>query len=154
MTFPRFFLDTNVLVSGTALPALVPPAARILESDLCEKFTNEYALKEMRRVLGERFGIPPRTVDETLDFIRRKVNVVPTPHVNSFSKFDVVDRSDRPIACSAAQLSAILVTEDRLLRREAARYVLVVSSSEAWKRCKEAGQKKDKDLPIPDEPVK
>ena len=138
MTLPRLFLDTNVLVSGTALPRLNPYAERIMEGSLSENYTNEYAIKETRRVLQERFNVPIGAVNEAVEFIRQHVKVVATPAVNSFIKFDIVDKSDRPIVCSAAQVCAILVTEDRLLRKEASRYVKAISSSEAWRLCKDA----------------
>ncbi|MFH1199678.1 MAG: PIN domain-containing protein [Candidatus Micrarchaeota archaeon] len=138
MTLLRLFLDTNVLVSGTALPRLNPYAERIMAGTLSENYTNEYAIKETRRVLQERFKVPINVANDAIEFIRQHATVVATPPVDSFIKYDIVDKSDRPIVCSAVQLCAILVTEDRLLRKEATRYVKSVSSSEAWRLCKDA----------------
>jgi predicted nucleic acid-binding protein len=138
MTLPRLFLDTNVLVSGTALPKLGPYAERILAGSHSENYTNEYAIKETRRVLQERFNVPIGAANDAVEFIRQRAKVVATPAVNSFIKFDIVDKSDRPIVCSAVQVNAILVTEDRLLQREASQYVKAISSSQAWSLCKDA----------------
>ncbi len=136
MTRPRFFLDTNVLVAGSALPQLVPHSRPLLESKACEKFTNEYALKELRRVLEERLEAPPHLQNAAVDYVRQQASVVPTPSPREFSKYELVDRSDRPVVCSAVQLSATLVTEDRRLRKEAAKYVDTTSAREAWEMVK------------------
>jgi len=53
----RVFLDTNVLVSGFATGGLSAYVVRLLLAEH-ERSVGEVVLKESRRVLTERFGVP------------------------------------------------------------------------------------------------
>ena len=117
----RLFLDTNVLVSAYENRSLASKS--ILFSGKYDLLINEYCWKETMKVLEREFGRPQTDLQEFKETVERKCSMLPTPNNNQFKKIDITDKSDRPIVCSALQYDCILVTEDRLLLKEARKYV-------------------------------
>ncbi|MFQ5405856.1 MAG: PIN domain-containing protein [Candidatus Micrarchaeia archaeon] len=112
----RLFLDTNVLTSATSGNK---QAAKLFLKPKEELFTNEYVLKELRRVLLEKYGATQKLANTTIDEIRRKCTVLPSPSKQACKKIKIEDRSDTPIVAGALQASAALVTLDRKLLKQA-----------------------------------
>lgn len=129
---PRYFLDTNVLIAGSAAPQTIPHAENLLTSSLADKYANEYAVKEVRRILQAKYGLRQEEVNTAANFIRQQVTVTSTPQKHEFSKLDLTDKSDKPILCSAIQLNATLVTEDHHLLMEGKKYVNTRNTLQAW----------------------
>lgn len=71
----RVFLDTNVLVSALATRGICADVLRLVvaEHDLV---VGETALGELRRVLGDKMGVPCATIDSTERFLREQGAVV------------------------------------------------------------------------------
>ena len=114
-------MDTSVMVSYiTNRNTQVDPLMMYDKHDL---FINEYVVKEIRRVLKHEFQFSDFQIELTLERILRKIFVLPTPSKNEARKVKITDKSDRPIVCSAMKHECVLVTEDRLLQKEAGRYV-------------------------------
>lgn len=116
----RLFLDANVLVSSVTVRNLY--ARRILDSSH-GLFSNEYAVKEMRRALALRYHYPAGYVNEAVDEVRRRVRILATPPKNNVARMILGDASDAPIVCGAKQLDAVLVTEDHKTYLDARKYV-------------------------------
>ena len=117
----RLFLDTSVLVS--IISERTEEAQSLWKSHSGELVVNEYVMKELRRILQTRLGNNDYVVNLTVERVERRCTVVPDPSNNEFRKIRITDKSDRPIVCSALQHECVLVTEDRLLLKEAPRYV-------------------------------
>ena len=121
MVMTRIFLDTSVIVSG--LTSRNPDATILLLDDEFKRFTNEYVIKELRRVLQDYFEFSLEEVNEAIDLVREKCIVRHIPTKNELNKIKIKDKSDRPIVFSAMKNDCILVTEDGLLHKQAKKYV-------------------------------
>ena len=64
------FLDTNVLVSAFATRGLSADVVRVVLAEH-ELATSEVVLDEFRRVLTDKIGAPPKTVDGAISLLRR-----------------------------------------------------------------------------------
>ena len=71
----RVFLDTNVLVSTFATRGICADLLRIVIADHV-LVVSETVLRELRRVLSDKFGVPPGTIEATEEFLRREGDVV------------------------------------------------------------------------------
>jgi len=117
----RLFLDSSTVISiivernekARSIWALV-------DADL---FIDDYVVKEIRRILRTGFGRSDYEIEIALEMIDRRCTILPDPSRNLCGKIRITDKSDRPIVCSAMQHDCVLVTEDRLLQKEAGRYV-------------------------------
>jgi len=124
-------LDTSAIVDGIVRGGY---AKRLLRDFTKEKLTIEYVIKEVRRVLRERFGFSQEEINEQISALKAALRVLPTPSVARFRKFNLSDKSDRPIVCSAADENCILVTTEKRLYREARKYVWTVAPEEIYKK--------------------
>jgi len=105
----RVFLDTNVLVSGFATRGLSADVVRLLLAEH-ELLTGEVILKETRRVLTEKFGVPTEKAEEIERLLRRH-HVEPVPDAGP--PVGVCDPDDEVVLASAIAAEAkILVTGD------------------------------------------
>ena len=105
----RVFLDTNVLVSALTTRGLCADVLRVVlaEHDL---ILGEVVLDELRRVLTERFHVPPQRVREAETYLRT-FEVVARP--TRPADVRVRDGSDRWVLASAlAGRADALVTGD------------------------------------------
>lgn len=105
----RVFPDTNVFVSGFSTRGLSADVVRLLMAEH-ELLTGEVVLKETRRVLTEKFGVPEEKADEIERLLRRH-HVEPIP--TSESPVEVRDPDDEVVLASAIAAEAeILVAGD------------------------------------------
>lgn len=105
----RAFLDTNVLVSGFATRGLSADVVRLLLAEH-ELLTGEVVLKETRRVLTEKFGVPEEKADGIERLLRQR-HVEPIPE--SDSPVEVRDPDDEIVLATAIAAEAeILITGD------------------------------------------
>ncbi len=105
----RVFLDTNVLVSALTARGLCADVLRVVlaEHDL---IVGEVVLEELRRVLTERFRVPPQRVREAETYLRT-FEVVARP--TKPADVQVRDKDDRWVLASAlAGHAHVLVTGD------------------------------------------
>ncbi len=105
----RVFLDTNVLVSALTTRGLCADVFRVViaEHDL---IVGELVLDELRRVLTQRFRVPPQGVREAETYLRT-FEVVARPATPADVR--VRDESDRWVLASAvAGRADTLVTGD------------------------------------------
>ncbi len=117
----RYFLDTTILVS--ACTRVSKQAQRMLQCPTEKSVTNEYAIKELRRILQNKFEMPQEDVDFAVAEIRRHCIVLPSVQKSVLQKIILDDRSDCPIVASAIQANATLLTRDKKLALQAQRYV-------------------------------
>lgn len=66
----RVFLDTNVLVSALATRGICADVLRVVTVDHT-LVVSETVLCELRRVLRDKLGVPPATVQSAEAFLRR-----------------------------------------------------------------------------------
>jgi len=119
----KAFLDTSVLL-GKVLKRS-KSAERVFLDTTIEKYTNEYALKEMYRVLKNQFGFSEIHIGYAIDFIRQTCIILPLPRKEEFKKIGLRDKSDRPIVCSARKYGLILFIDDERTYQDAKKYVEV-----------------------------
>ena len=124
----KLFLDSTVIIS--ALTSRNPASVLIIIKQKFPLFTNEYVIKEVRRILGIEFKFTVDEVNRSIDFMRDILVVLPMPNKNEFKKIQIKDKSDKPIVCSAKNSGCILVTEDRLLYQNAQKYVQTLKPEE------------------------
>lgn len=71
----RVFLDTNVLVSAFATRGICADLLRIVIAEHVLVVSGT-VLRELRRVLDDKFGVPPGTIGEVEEFLRREGDVI------------------------------------------------------------------------------
>lgn len=106
----RVFLDTNVLASAFSSRGLCADLLRliVLEHELV---TGEVVLKELRHVLGKKFGLPGSAVERIDEFLR-EYHVESTP--KQVPELGLSDRNDlRVVATAIAARAEFLVTGDK-----------------------------------------
>jgi putative PIN family toxin of toxin-antitoxin system len=130
----RVFLDTSVLVAAFATRGLCADVVRTVLAEH-ELVVGETVLSELRRVLGDKIGLPEPQVREVAAFVRQQALVAaeaPLPPI------DVRDANDLPILAAALQGAAeVLVTGDKdLLVLEPLPTLLILDPRGFWDRIK------------------
>ena len=77
-----------------------------------EKLTNEYVIREVRKILKSRFGYSEFQINGAIDSIRLRCEVCLNPPPNRFKKLEIRDKSDKPIVQGAIDNKCTLVTGD------------------------------------------
>ncbi len=133
----RVFLDTNVLVSAFATRGVCADVLRVVLAEHT-LVTGEVVLRELRRVLQTRIGLPPRTVQEIEEFLREH-EVAPKPAARA--SVPKRDPDDQWVLASAIESRAdILVTGDRdLLDVAAAVRIRIVDPRGFWELVRRNG---------------
>jgi len=128
----KLFLDTNIILSS-----LIPDrkghiyCVSILLQNSIPLLTNEYVIKELRRTLEEVYSFNKDDINQFIDFISTKIEIVKTPSKEEFKTINSKDKSDRPVIFSAKKHRCVLVTDDIPTKKDAEKYVLAVQSIEA-----------------------
>ncbi len=133
----KAFLDTNVLVSAFATRGLCADLFEVLSLEH-EILIGEVVLKELRRVLRERIGVPRQTVREIENLLRSHTIVRrPRKHLD----LGIRDADDEWIIASAISGGAdVLVTGDAdLLAFRDQTPIEVVSPRELWELLRTRG---------------
>ncbi len=132
LAMTRFFLDTTIIISS-----LVPDRSEhiacvsILLQNNIPLLTNEYVIKETRRVLEDVYSLDQSDINQFIDFLSTKLDIVKTPSKQEFSNIKSNDKSDRPIIYSAKKHLCILITDDNPTKKDALNYVMTFHSDEA-----------------------
>ena len=118
----NLFLDTAVFVR--ALTKRSQAALNLLNSGGL-LYSNAYCMMELRHHLSDKAGLPSHKTNEAIDWVRNRVKILPTPQANQYQKLAVPDKlkSDKPVIRGALDINAVLVTYDRLLLKEARKFV-------------------------------
>lgn len=126
----RVFLDTNVLVSAFATRGLCADVLRVIIAEQ-ELVLGETVLEELRRVLVEKFKVPPAYATQ-VEGLLRSYEVVPKPAL--MDAFVVRDESDRWVLANARAANVdVIVTGDADLLAIAKRAGLrIISPREFW----------------------
>ncbi len=130
----KFFIDTTVAVS--ALTGRNKDAWILLESGkkgLVSLFVNEFVIKEIRRALKE-LGFSQEKINYAADYVLECCTVRRNVPKTGFSKYNIQDKNDLPILAGAVQESAVLVTEDTVLKDDAKKYIESAAPLEALKK--------------------
>jgi hypothetical protein len=93
--------------------------------------TNDYVIKETRRVLEELYSFDRGDINQFIEFLSTKLDIVKTPSKEEFSNIMSNDKSDRPIIFSAKKHECILITDDIPTKKDALKYVMALHSNEA-----------------------
>ena len=121
----RVFLDTNVLVSALATRGLCSDLLRVVIANH-SLIAGETVLRELRRVLEEKFGVPRATIDAADDFLREAAVVVAEAAPIAI---ELVDPDDVPVLGEAVAGKAdVLVTGDRGLLQVAGEAPMAIES--------------------------
>jgi predicted nucleic acid-binding protein len=96
---------------------------------------NEFVIKETRRTL-KALQISQENINYAVDHILECCIVRKNVPKKEFSKFKIRDKNDIPILAGAAHESAVLVTEDGLLKDDSKGYVESVTPGEALQMIK------------------
>jgi predicted nucleic acid-binding protein len=129
----RLFLDTTVLLSG--ILKRNTDSWRLLNlSHGLELVTNAFAIKEMRWVL-KSMGYDAETINALVDFIGQRCRAAKAPKKEELMKYQLRDKNDSPIVCSAVKERCdFLVTEDKQLREDVKKYIPAVLPEELIQR--------------------
>jgi len=132
----KFFIDTTVAVS--AVTGRNTDAWVLLESGrkkVVSLYVNEFVIKEIRRTL-KALTISQENINYAVDYILECCIVRKNVPKKEFSRFSIRDKNDIPILAGAVQESAVLVTEDGLLKNDSKGYVESVTPEEALRKIK------------------
>ena len=138
----KFFIDTTVVVS--AITGRNTKAWVLLESGrrkVISLYVNEFIIKETRRTL-KVLQISPEKTNYAVEYILECCILRGNVPKKEFSGFNIRDRNDIPIFAGAVEESAILVTEDNLLRKDAMEYIESVTPEEALRKLGNLGTKR------------
>lgn len=94
---------------------------------------NEFIIKETRRTL-KVLQISQEKTNYAVEYVVECCTVRGNVPKKEFSRFKIRDRSDIPILAGAVQESAILVTEDNVLIKDAMEYIGSVTPGEALRK--------------------
>jgi len=128
----KLFLDTNILLNS-----LIPDRKEhihcisILLQNNIPLLTNEYVLKEARRILEDIYSFNQEDVNQYMEFLLTKLEIVKTPPKEEFKTINSNDKSDRPIIFSAQKHKCVLITDDLPTKKDAEKYVLAFLPKEA-----------------------
>ena len=92
--------------------------------------TNEYVIKEIRKILVDIYSFDQEDINRFIEFLRTKMEIVKTPSKEEFKIINSNDKSDRPIIFSAKKHRCILITDDMPTRNNAENYVMALGSNE------------------------
>ena len=126
----RVFLDTNVLVSALTTRGLCSELLEVVFIEH-ELLIGEVVLHELRRVLAQKFSIPPPVIKGFEKVLRYQDRMVGP---GNFRGAVLADPDDLPIlACALEGPAEVFVTGDReLLRLEAVAGMPIVSPRQLW----------------------
>ncbi|HLC48292.1 MAG TPA: PIN domain-containing protein [Candidatus Norongarragalinales archaeon] len=124
----RLFLDTSILIGG--LRGRSKNAVRLLFELSHLLFTNEYALKEVRRVLLKYYELSPFEAETAISLIRKHCIILNTPPAEKYRKISLRDKSDIPIVLGAFKAGCTLVIDDEITYRDAKKYLKTLKSEE------------------------
>ena len=130
----RVFLDTNVLASAAATRGLCSDVLREVFASH-ELIVSEYIIKELKRVLTDKFNLPRDIREEYIWLLHQDTIVAeeadPPP-------IQLKDKSDIPILGAALQAKAdVLVTGDLELQSlKRVGELLILSLRGFWERLK------------------
>jgi predicted nucleic acid-binding protein len=130
----KFFIDTTVAVS--ALTGRNKDAWILLETGkkrMVSLFVNDFVIKEIRRTLKE-LDFSQEKINYSVDYVSQCCAIMKNAPKARFSKYDIQDKNDLPVLVGATQESAVLVTEDNILKKDAKKYLECETPSEALKR--------------------
>lgn len=126
----RVFLDTNVLVSAVATRGLCADVLRVVLAEH-ELVVGEVVLDEVRRVLLDRFRVPPATV-RNLEALLRSQELVPRPAEPGPIRLRDPD-DEWVLATALAAHAEVLVTGDRdLLEIGAPSELRILTPRQLW----------------------
>jgi|GEM_PF-1626368 len=128
----KLFLDTNILLS-TLIPdrkAHILCLSILLQNNI-QLITNEYGIKETRKILEEIYLFDSEDIHRFMEFLRCKIEVVKIPSKEEFKMINSKDKSDRPIIFSAKKYDCVLITDDILTKNDAKKYIMALGSREA-----------------------
>jgi putative PIN family toxin of toxin-antitoxin system len=126
----RVLLDTNVIVSAVATRGLCADVFRaVLASH--ELVTCPRVLKEVRRILRTKFGVPDQLIVEYLELIGQEAIVADSVDLPDLP---IEDQADAEIVAAAISARAqVLVTGDHALQGlENIRKVRIISPRAFW----------------------
>ncbi len=79
-------------------------------------------------------GFSQERINYSVDYVSECCTVMKNAPKARFSKYSIQDKNDVPVLAGAAQESAVLVTEDNALKKDAKKYLECETPSEALKR--------------------
>ncbi len=128
----KFFLDANILLNSLIQErkAHISSLSIVLQNNI-PLVTNEYVLKEVRKILEETYSFNQEDINQYVEFFRAKLEDVKTPSKEEFKTINAGDKSDRPVIFSAKKHSCILITNDTPTKKDAEKYVISLGSMEA-----------------------
>jgi len=124
----EFFLDTTIIISGITGRNL--RCVEILESQKYKLYTNEYSIKEVKRILKDVFKFTSQEINENVEYIESKCIILPKPTKNDIKNIKISDKSDKPIVASAIKLNIPLIIDDHTTYHDAKKYVKTYKSDE------------------------
>ena len=128
----KVFLDTNVLASSIATRGL---CAELFESIISEHelLTGEPVLRELERVLADKFQLPSPVIKAFVGLLKSEGLVIETQEQLSLK---ISDPDDVPIlACAIASRADVFVTGDKaLLSLGAIGDIPILSPRQLWEQ--------------------
>lgn len=128
----KLFLDTNILLNSF-LPdrrGHISSLSILLQNNI-HLVTNAYVLKEVRKILEEIYSFDQEDINQYIEFLRAKLEIVKTPSKEEFESINSNDKSDRPIIFSAKKHRCVLITDDAPTKKDAEKYIQAFGSMEA-----------------------
>ncbi len=125
-----YFLDSNVIISGLLWKGKERRILELAESGRIELLTSEYVLKEVERVLGDKFDFSARDVSGMIETVSRLCSVTTLRSGDLGISWGLTDKKDAPIVAAAIASASVLVTGDKRLALEAKKHVRVMTPAE------------------------
>jgi putative PIN family toxin of toxin-antitoxin system len=128
----RYFLDTNVIISGLLWEGNERGLIESCADGRLEIVSSEFILKEMERVLTEKFGYAPFDVLRVINHVGGICSELVGDHATETSKIadSISDKKDVAVVAGALASNCILVTGDKRLAKDAKRFVKIMTVKE------------------------
>jgi uncharacterized protein len=130
----RVFLDTNVLASAAATRGLCADVVReVLTSH--ELLTSEQVLRELERVLKDKFGVAQDLIGNFISLMRQDTVIV---EPGALPPVEIKDQNDLPILSAAISGGTdLFVTGDKeILKLVRIDKMMIVSPRQFWEKLK------------------
>ena len=109
----RIVFDTNILIAGFLTVTGVPQYVFNQSLKNHTVILSEFILEELKEKLIDKLGAPPSKVEQVINFLRKRTNILNVP-IDSKIRFE--DKDDIPILSLAVISGAhYLVTGDKKL---------------------------------------
>lgn len=127
---PRVVIDTSVYISGFTYPGRSRDVLELMLKNRIDVYISEFIIREIEKVLEEKFDWSPKAVRRLITLLRKKAKVIEPK--TTLSVIREKDDDNRILECALDARAQYLVTGDKrhLLSLKSYRGIKILSPGE------------------------